>query len=38
VRNHASNIYNKLHIFDRTQAVIYAIRQGIVDLEDLEVP
>ena len=37
VRNHASNIYNKLHIFDRTQAVIYAIRQGIVDLEDLEV-
>jgi DNA-binding NarL/FixJ family response regulator len=37
VRNHASNIYNKLHIFDRTQAVIYAIRQGIVELEDLEV-
>jgi NarL family two-component system response regulator LiaR len=37
VRNHTSNIYNKLHIFDRTQAVIYAIRQGIVDLEDLEV-
>jgi NarL family two-component system response regulator LiaR len=34
VRNHASNIYNKLHIFDRTQAVIYAIRQGIVDLDD----
>src|SRR5919107_172334 len=27
VRNHASNIYKKLHIFDRTQAVIYAIRQ-----------
>jgi len=37
VRNHASNIYNKLHIFDRTQAVIYAIRRGLVDLEDLEV-
>ena len=35
VRNHASNIYNKLHIFDRTQAVIYAIRQGIVGLDDL---
>jgi NarL family two-component system response regulator LiaR len=37
VRNHASNIYNKLHIFDRTQAVIYAIRQGIVGLDDLGV-
>ena len=36
VRNHASNIYNKLHIFDRTQAVIYAIRRGIVGLDDLE--
>jgi DNA-binding NarL/FixJ family response regulator len=35
VRNHASNIYNKLHIFDRTQAVIYAIRRGIVGLDDL---
>ena len=22
VRNHSSNIYRKLHIFDRTQAVI----------------
>lgn len=35
VRNHASNIYKKLHIFDRTQAVIYAIRKGLVDLESL---
>src|SRR5215203_2591010 len=26
VRNHTSNIYRKLHIFDRTQAVIYAVR------------
>jgi DNA-binding NarL/FixJ family response regulator len=33
VRNHASNIYKKLHIFDRTQAVIYAVRHGLVDLE-----
>ncbi|HKH10796.1 MAG TPA: response regulator transcription factor [Rubrobacter sp.] len=31
VRNHASNIYRKLHIFDRTQAVLYAIREGLVD-------
>jgi DNA-binding NarL/FixJ family response regulator len=36
VRNHTSNIYRKLHIFDRTQAVIYAVREGIIDLEDLE--
>lgn len=36
VRNHASNIYRKLHIFDRTQAVLYAIRKGLVDIEDLE--
>ena len=36
VRNHASNIYKKLHIFDRTQAVIYAIRKGLVDVEELE--
>jgi DNA-binding NarL/FixJ family response regulator len=36
VRNHTSNIYRKLHIFDRTQAVIYAVREGIIDLEDLD--
>jgi DNA-binding NarL/FixJ family response regulator len=36
VRNHASNIYKKLHIFDRTQAVIYAVRRGLVDLDQPE--
>ena len=36
VRNHASNIYKKLHIFDRTQAVIYAVRHGLVDLDQPE--
>lgn len=36
VRNHASNIYKKLHIYDRTQAVIYAVRRGLVNLETLE--
>jgi len=36
VGNHASSIYRKLHIFDRTQAVIYAVREGLVDVEDLE--
>ena len=38
VRNHASNSYKKLHISARTQAVIYAIREGLVDLEDLVSP
>lgn len=36
VGNHASNVYRKLHVFDRTQAVIYAVREGLVDVEDLE--
>jgi DNA-binding NarL/FixJ family response regulator len=36
VGNHTSNIYRKLHIFDRTQAVIYAVREGIIDVEELE--
>ena len=36
VCNHTSNIYRKLHIFDRTQAVIYAVREGVVDVEELE--
>jgi NarL family two-component system response regulator LiaR len=36
VRNHTSNIYRKLHIFDRTQAVIYAVREGVIDVEDLD--
>ena len=36
VRNHTSNIYRKLHIFDRTQAVIYAVREGVIDVDELE--
>jgi DNA-binding NarL/FixJ family response regulator len=36
VRNHTSNIYRKLHIFDRTQAVIYAVREGVIEVGDLE--
>lgn len=38
VRNHASNLYKKLHLYDRTQAVLYAIREGLVDLNSLENP
>src|SRR5918998_2641313 len=36
VRNHTSNIYRKLHIFDRTQAAIYAIREGVIEVEELD--
>ena len=32
VRNHVSNMYEKLHIYDRSQAVLYAVRKGLVDL------
>jgi DNA-binding NarL/FixJ family response regulator len=36
VRNHVSNIYRKLHVYDRTQAVLYAIREGLIEAEGLE--
>ncbi len=32
VGNHIVNIYNKLHIKDRAQAVIYAVQKGIVKI------
>jgi DNA-binding NarL/FixJ family response regulator len=35
VRNHVSNIYKKLHIYDRT-AVLYAIREGLIETDDIE--
>jgi DNA-binding NarL/FixJ family response regulator len=31
VRNHLANIYKKLGVHDRTQAVLYAVRHGLVD-------
>jgi DNA-binding NarL/FixJ family response regulator len=32
VRNHVSNMYEKLNIYDRSQAVLYAARKGLVEL------
>ncbi|HKC18111.1 MAG TPA: response regulator transcription factor [Candidatus Dormibacteraeota bacterium] len=32
VRNHVSNMYEKLNIYDRSQAVLYAVKKGLVDL------
>lgn len=31
VRNHVSNLYEKLKIYDRSQAVLYAVRKGLVE-------
>jgi NarL family two-component system response regulator LiaR len=30
VKNHVSNILGKLHLADRTQAAVYAWRQGVI--------
>jgi len=32
VRNHVSNMYEKLDIYDRAQAVLYAVRKGLVEV------
>lgn len=36
VRNHVSNILSKLHLASRTQAVLYALREGLASLEDAD--
>ena len=35
VKNHLRNIFHKLHVYDRTQAVVLAIRRGIIPLGKL---
>jgi DNA-binding NarL/FixJ family response regulator len=32
IRNHVSNVYRKLHVADRSQAVLYALRKGLVEV------
>jgi len=32
VKNHINNIFSKLHLYDRTQAMLYAIRKGLVEV------
>jgi DNA-binding NarL/FixJ family response regulator len=32
VRNHINNIFSKLHVHDRSQALLYAIREGLVEV------
>ena len=38
VKNHISNIFSKLNVNDRTQAVLYALRQGLVSVTPAERP
>jgi NarL family two-component system response regulator LiaR len=35
VRTHVSNILNKLHLASRTQAALYALREGLASLDDM---
>lgn len=34
VRNHISNIYRKLGIYDRSQVVIYAMKKGLITIQE----
>jgi NarL family two-component system response regulator LiaR len=34
VRTHVSNIFSKLHLANRTQAALYALREGLTSLEE----
>jgi len=36
VRTHVSNILSKLHLASRTQAALYALREGLASLDDAE--
>ena len=38
VQNHVSNIYSKLNLDSRAEAVLYAIRHGIVDVSEVKGP
>jgi NarL family two-component system response regulator LiaR len=38
VRTHVSNILSKLHLANRVQATLYALRKGIATLEDSQAP
>jgi NarL family two-component system response regulator LiaR len=37
VKTHVGNILSKLQLSHRTQAVIYALKQGLVSIDDLEI-
>jgi NarL family two-component system response regulator LiaR len=35
VRTHVSNILSKLHLANRTQAALYALKEGLASLDDI---
>jgi NarL family two-component system response regulator LiaR len=35
VKTHVGNIQAKLHLVHRTQAVVYALKYGLISLEDI---
>ena len=37
VRTHVSSILAKLHLASRTQAALYALREGLASLEDTNI-
>jgi NarL family two-component system response regulator LiaR len=38
IRTHVSNILSKLHLASRTQATLYALREGLTSLDDTSIP
>jgi NarL family two-component system response regulator LiaR len=36
VRSHLSNILSKLHLVSRTQATLYALKEGLASLDDAD--
>lgn len=38
VGNHVANILNKLHLANRTQAALYALKKGLATLDDAVIP
>ena len=36
IRTHVSNILDKLHLASRTQATLYALREGLASLDDVD--
>lgn len=38
VKTHVGNILTKLQLAHRTQAVIYALKKGIISLDEIELP
>jgi DNA-binding NarL/FixJ family response regulator len=35
VRNHMRSLYRKIGIYDRAQVVVYAVKQGLINVQEL---